>query len=287
MADIKIVVDTSADMPEELREKYDIGLISFMSVFGEESYVAGVELSNEEFYKKLTESDKIPTTAQTPFGDMYDSLLELAKAHKTVIYFTISSKASGQFQTANLVREEIMEEYPEADIRLVDTKTFSLYIASAAVLAAELVKEGKNADEIIEKCKQHMDSWKCFLLVDTLKYLEKGGRINKATAIVGTMLDIKPILTVEDGLVGSMDKLRGKKKLIDKLIEKIEEDSDFDSENPKFMVVQSDDEKGQSVLEKLKEKFGDDCIDMYSEFGPIVGTHVGPGAFGIIAKTKS
>ena len=285
--DIKIVVDTSSDIPADVAKKYNIGILSFLSIFVEESYVTGVELTNAEFYKKLESSDKIPTTAQTPYGDMYDYLLEQAKTHDSVIYFTISSKGSGQYQTANLVAEEIADEYPEGDIHIVDSEKFSLYIAQTAVYAAELAAEGKTPAEIITDCAEYIKSWRCYLLVDTLKYLEKGGRINKTAAVVGTLLDIKPVLTIENGLVESMDKLRGKKKLVEKLIDKIKEDEDFDSENPRFLVVQSDSARGEEVCKKLEDEFGNGCVRLYSEFGPIIGTHVGPGAFAIIAGIKA
>lgn len=145
-------------------------------------------------------------------------------------------------------------------------------------------KDGKSVDEIITECEKYIKTWRCYLLVDTLKYLEKGGRLSKAAAFVGTMLDIKPILTIEHGLVESLDKLRGKKKLLDKLIAKIQDDSDFDAENPKFLIVQSDEDKGQEVCEKLRDEYGEDCIEMYGEFGPLIGTHVGRGAIAILVK---
>ena len=286
MTDIKIIVDTSADLPEDIAEKYNIGIMSFLSIFGEDTYVSGVDMTNDEFFDKLESYDGFPTTSQTPYGDMYDYLLNESKEHKSVIYFAISSKGSGQYNTACLVRDEILEENPDADIHIVDSEKFSLYIAQTAVHAAQLAQEGKGVEEIISECKKYINTWRCYLLVDTLKYLEKGGRINKATAVVGTLLDIKPILTIENGLVENMDKLRGKKKLVEKLIEKIEEDEDFDSENPEFMIVQSDEERGQKAVSILEEKYGDNCITMYSQFGAIVGTHVGRGAVAIICRIK-
>ncbi len=287
MARIKIVIDTSADMPEELIKKYDFGMLSFLSIFGEDTYVSGKDITNAEFFEKLTTSSIFPTTSQTPFGDMYDYLLKMCKENESVIYFTLSSKASGQHNTAHIVKEEILEEYPEADLHIVDTQSFSLYIAQTAIYAAEMAQSGESVEKIIEESLKYIKTWKAFLLVDTLKYLEKGGRLGKASAMVGTLLDIKPILTIEDGLVESMDKLRGKKKLVDKLIEKAEEYPGFDSENPEFLVVQSDDEKGQELVEKLTEKYGDGCVKMYSEFGPIIGTHVAKGAFAILCRIKN
>lgn len=286
MTDVKIVVDTSADLPKDIAEKYNIGVMSFLSIFGEDTYVSGVDMTNDEFFDKLEIYDGFPTTSQTPYGDMYDMLLKESSEHESVIYFTISSKGSGQYNTACLVRDEILEENPDADIHIVDSEKFSLYIAQTAVYAAKMAQDGKSVEEIISECKRYINTWRCYLLVDTLKYLEKGGRINKAKAVVGTLLDIKPILTIENGLVESMDKLRGKKKLVEKLIEKIEEDEDFDSENPEFMIVQSDEERGQKAVSILEEKYGDNCITMYSQFGAIVGTHVGRGAVAIICRIK-
>lgn len=284
MADIKIIVDSGSDIPQEIADKYDIGIISFLSLFGEEQYVQRVDITNEEFFDKLESFDGFPTTSQTPYGDMYDFFSRQCSENKSVIYFALSSAASGQYQTANLVKNEILEENPEADFHIVDTQTFSLYIAKTAVHAAHMAQEGKNAQEIITECENYIKTWRAYLLVDTLKYLEKGGRLSKAAAFVGTMLDIKPILTIEHGLVESMDKLRGKKKLLDKLIEKIQDDPDFDADNPKFLVVQSDAEKGEETLEKLRDEFGEDCIEMYGEFGPLIGTHVGRGAIAIIPR---
>lgn len=286
MKDIKIVVDTGADLSKEYIDKYDIGVLSFLSIFGEETFVTGVDITNEEFFDKLEASENIPTTSQTPYGDMYDYLLEQAKAHESVIYLTLSGKASGQNNTAHLIAEEIKEEYPQADIHIVDTEKFSIYIAQTAVYAAELVKEGLEVEEIVEKCKEYLKTWRCYLLVDTLKYLEKGGRLSKTAAFVGTMLDLKPILAIENGLVETNGMLRGKKNLINKLIDKIKDDEDVDLENPEFLVIQSDKAKGEDVCEKLREEFGEDCVKMYLDFGPIIGTHVGRGAFAILPRLK-
>lgn len=286
MADIKIIVDTGADIPPKTAEKYDIGIISFLSLFGEEQYIQGVDITNDEFFDKLETFEGFPTTSQTPYGDMYDFFSKQCEENKSVIYFALSSAASGQYQTANLVKNEILEENPNADFHIVDTEKFSLFIAQTAVHAAQMAKNGESVNNIIEECKKYIEKWRAYLLVDTLKYLEKGGRLSKASAFVGTMLDIKPILTIEKGLIESMDKLRGKKKLIDKLIEKIQEDPDFDSDNPKFLVVESDKKKGDEAIEKLRSEFGEDCIEMYGEFGPLIGTHVGRGAIAIIPRIK-
>ena len=285
MADIKLVVDTSADMPEELLKKHDIGIVRFLTVFGETSYVSGTELTNKEFYEKLVNSQTLPTTSQTPYADMYDYLLE--ERHDTVIYFTISSKGSGQNHTAHMVVDEIKEkDNPDADIRIVDSMSYSVYIASAAVHAAELAEGGADADTVIKAFYDYMKQWEVYLIVDDLKYLQKGGRITKTTAIVGALLDIKPVLTIRNGLIEPLDKLRGKKKIIKKLIALIKDNPKFDETQKEFIVIDNDSAVGEEVINSLKEEFGDITLTMYSEFGPIVGTHTGPGCFAVLFKMK-
>ena len=286
MKKVKIFVDTAADMTEALRKEYDIDIINFLSVFGETSYVAGEELSNEEFYKKLEESENIPTTSQTPPAVMYETLLNASKEADTVVYLTISSKASGQYGNAKMNAEMVLEENPGADIRIVDSMNFSVYIAEAAIRLRTLLDEGMNIDEAIPKALEVNDEYEAYLLVDTLKYLEKGGRITKTAALVGGLLDIKPVLSVRNGLIEPVEKLRGKKKLQQKLIELMRENPEFDEDAKEFMVVDSDKENGDKLAEALCEESGLDNVKRRYEFGPIVGTHAGGGAFAVVFKKK-
>lgn len=282
MKKIKIIVDTGADMPAELLEKYDIGLIDFMVTFGDESFVAGKEMTNAQFYDRIRETGVHPKTAQTPYQAMYDTLLAESKKCETLIYFTLSAKASGQNHTSQLVVKEITQEHPGADIRIVDTQSFSMYIASAAVYAAQLAEQGKTADEIIGAASAYMSGFGVYLVVDDLNYLQKGGRITKTSAIVGSLLDIKPVMTIKDGLIEPTAKLRGKKKICRKLIEMIKETPSFRSENPQFMVVHSNAAYGSEMTAALEEEFGEGVIYMTAEFGPIIGTHTGPGALAVL-----
>lgn len=285
MAKIKIFVDTGADMPEETAREKNIGILRFMSIFGEKSYVTGTELSNVEFYKRLEEYRNIPTTSQTPYADMYDALSEASRENDTVIYFALSSKGSGQYNTARMVSEEIREGNPNADIRIVDTMTFSAYISMGALYACGLAEKGENVDAIIEKTLEYMKTWEVYILVDSLKYLEKGGRITKTSAIVGTLLDIKPVLTIRNGLIEPLEKIRGKKKVFKKLMELIKENPSFDKEKNEFLIVESDKEYASEVRGLIKEEF-DTAPTMEFEFGPVVGTHIGPGTLAVLFRVK-
>lgn len=286
MKNVKIFVDTSADIPAAAAKEYDIDVINFLCLFGEQSYVAGEELSNSEFYEKLLSSDKLPTTSQTPPAVMHDKLAEAAKKYDAVVYYTISSKASGQYNNARMNAEMIMEENPSADIRIIDSMSFSVYISEAAIYLRQLLRSGMELDAAIEKSKTVFDAYEVYILVDSLKFLEKGGRITKTAAIVGGLLDIKPVLSIRNGLIEPLDKLRGKKKVFNKLIELIKENPEFDDEKREFLVIDSNPEYGDKMTELLKEEFEIDDVKRRYEFGPIVGTHIGNGALAVLFRKK-
>ena len=185
-----------------------------------------------------------------------------------------------------MVADEIKEENPNADIRIVDSMTYSVYIASAVVHIAKLKEKGLSADKLIKEFFEFMKTWEVYIVVADLKYLQKGGRITKTAAIVGNLLDIKPVLTIRDGLIEPLDKIRGSKKLYKKIVGLINDNPDFDDNNHEFIIIDSDKNMGQSMIEALKEEYGDIKINMYSEFGPIVGTHTGPGSLAVLFKLK-
>ncbi len=287
MGKYKIFVDTGADMPEETAKQNDIGIIRFLSVFGDESYVTGTEINNEEFYKKLNSYNGIPTTAQTPYGELYDILKEASLEYDTVIYFVLSSNASGQYNSACMVKNEILEnDNPKADIRIFDTLRFSAFITGAAIYAKQLLDEGMNVDEVLDKSREYLESWEAYILVDTLKYLEKGGRITKTSAIVGSLLDIKPVLTIRNGLVEPVEKIRGRKKIYKKLTDLIKENPNFDKDSGEFMIVESNKEYAQEMFETLKAEFGISNVVYHIELGPVIGTHIGPGTIAVLFKLK-
>ncbi len=286
MADIRIMVDSSADMPDELRNEYNIGLIPLLSVFGEKSYVIGEELSNEKFYDMLVNGKVHPKTSQTPYADMYDILLKESREHDTVIYLTLSSLASGQNHSAQLVRDDIIEnDNPDANIIIFDTMSFSGIIAKTAIEAAKMAADGKSPEEIVEFCSVYKEKWHAFMLVNDLMYLEKGGRLRKTAAIVGSLLDIKPVLTASNGLIEVEAKLRGKKKLCKKLCDLAREYESFDESAAEFIIMHSDKEAAQELREIVEEEFDTSNGILQMEFGPLIGTNTGPGAFAIVIRT--
>ena len=287
MAKIKIMVDSAADIPEEVLKKHNMGLIPMLSVFGDDAYVIGEDITTDEFYKKLETCESVPKTSLTPYAKLKEILLEESKNNDTVIYFTISSKASGQNHSANLVKEDILEsDNPDADIRIIDSMTFSMIIGYDAINAAVDAEAGMSADEIIEKATKSIAKWRVLFVVSDLMYLEKGGRLRKSTAILGNLLDIKPVLTVSDGMIEVETKLRGKKKICQKICNLIEEYGDLDESAEDFIILHSDFDKAAEAEEAIKENFGDDKNVILCQLGPLIGTHTGSGIVAFVYRTK-
>ena len=287
MKRVKIFVDTGADISEEIAKKYDIDIINFLCIFGEKSYVAGEELSNSEFYEKLQNSEELPKTSQTSPAVMYEKLSAAAKEYDSVVFFTISKNASGEYNNARMNAEIIREENPGCDIRIVDTMTFSAYIGETAIKFRELLNEGLDVDEALDGALKMLSYYEVYILVDSLKFLEKGGRIKKTAAIVGELLEIKPVLSIRDGLIEPIEKIRGKKKMIKKLVELISESEEFDDKSKEFIIVESNKDYGDEAETLLLDTFEGAKINRRYEFGPIIGTHIGNGALAILFKRKN
>ncbi len=289
MLNIKFIVDSASDISRDYAKKHDIDVIGMPLIWENgETVLDWVEIGSEEFYEKLSKSKQIPTTSQVPISTMEDHLRAALKDHDAVIYFTLSSNGSGTFNSARLAKENILEDMPDAKIEIVDSMAYSLFIVLMLDKAISLNKEGKSLEEIVKgakDCRSHTD---VLVVVDSLKYLEKGGRINKASLVAGTLLDLKPVLSVRSGVMEAIDKFRGSKTIISKTIKKIKA-SDIDLDDPCFAIVHSQvPDKADELWNAIKAEFGEDKeLFMKSEIGAVVGTHIGPGTLAIFYKLKN
>ncbi len=278
MKNIKVITDTTSDITLDMAKEYNVDLLGQNILFGDEAYVETLELSSEEFYKKLESFDGVPKTSQVNITKMTEKFEEYYKDYH-ILFITISSAASGTFQSANLAKDMFLEEHPDAEITVFDGFNLSLAYGRLVITAAKMVQEGKSLDEILEKITYIKEKTGVLFAVDTLDYLEKGGRVSPTTKLIGNVLDIKPILTIQDGLVVSLDKVRGFKKIFPKFKEIIEKE--IDNSYPVYIVHANAIDK----VEKLKEKL-DGVVDMNNievhYIGGTVGVNTGPGAIGII-----
>ena len=283
MLNIKFIVDSTSDISKEYAEENNITVMGMPIIFEDGTTSRDwVEMTHEEFYHKLTISNTIPTTSQVPLGEIEDVLEKYAKEYDAVIFITLSSKGSGTYQSANLAKNNVLEKMPEAKIEIIDSMAYSLFIGVMLDEAIRLQKEGKSLEEIVEGAKKVRSHTDVLVVVDTLKYLEKGGRINKASLIAGTLLDLKPVLSVRNGIIESIDKFRGNKTIISKMIKKLKT-SDINTSNPRFCIVHAQaQDKAEQLWEAIQAEYENAELFMMSQIGATVGTHIGPGTVAVM-----
>ena len=287
MSKIKIITDSGSDITWETAQKLNIRMLPISFTFdGETYYREGLDMTKEEFYKTLCREDSpVPKTAQvTPvqFIDAYNE--EYDNGYDTLIVVTISSKGSGMYQNAVMSAQEVMDERG-GEIIVVDTMGYSCLYGGAVIHAAKMLKEGKEKDEIVSYLKDATGSMKAYFLVDDLLHLKKGGRINAATLVVANMLDIKPLLTIKDGVVIQDGKLRGSKRLMKKLIDKAKGDGFDLSGRSVFVVNTADSNIAQELADELNSAFNDVKVIRLT-LGPVIGCHGGPGLVGFVFSEK-
>ena len=272
---VRIIVDSSTDVSEKYREK--IQFVPLTVRFGDREYLDGVELSKHQFYEMLVESDVLPTTSQATPAAFAEYLESVASAGDSAVVITLSSKLSGTYQSAVLAAED----YP--NIYEVDSQSVAIGTGVLAQYAVELAQQGMGAEEIAQVLTQQREKVCVVALLDTLEYLKKGGRISKTVAFAGGMLNIKPVVTVQDGAVALIGKARGSRNGNNLLVEKIREAGGVDFERPVLLGY-------TGLSSALLEKYVDDSKALWADhvdkldgclLCSVIGTHAGPGAVAV------
>ncbi|CAM4252142.1 DegV family protein [Paenibacillus tarimensis] len=282
MCAVKIVTDSTSDVPREVREKLGIEMVPLKVLFGEESYQDAVTLEAEQFYKMLSASPALPTTSQpspVEFMEAFERMLA-EDPEAQIISFHLSSQFSGTYQSA-VLGKSLLER--DADITVIDTKSASSGFGVLVVRAAEMAREGRSKEEILAEVDRIAASLELYFLVDTLEYLQRGGRIGRAAALFGSILNIKPILTIDDeGFVAPVDKVRGQKKAMLRIMELLERDFGAGAELNVVMAWTSDEAPAMEMLSLIKARFNVKEVN-YTTIGAVIGTHVGPGTAAVFA----
>lgn len=271
-----IVADTTCGLPRNLLAERGIPLIPQVVVFGEESYHDDKDLDTAAFLEKLKAAKTLPKTA-APEPPLYYPVFEEARRKKeSIIVVAPTFKASGTVRSA----QTAAQEFPDVDIRVVDTLTISCNLGSLVLLADDMAKAGKSADEIVTKLDEMIPRGRIYFLVDTLEYLAKGGRIGGAKRLLAELLEVKPILQVKDGQVESFEQQRTKKRALARLVE-IAVEQCHGGESAHLCVIQVEAEKeAESLVEELRSKIKVPHIPIY-ELPPAIVVHAGPRAMGL------
>ncbi len=275
MGKVRIVTDSTADIPREDRDRLSISMVPLKVLFGEETYLDAVTIESKQFYEKLIASSVMPTTSQPSpmeFTEVYERLLA-EDPDSPIISIHLSAKLSGTHQSAVLAHSMLESK---ADITIIDSKSASYGFGLRAVKAAEMAAAGESKENILAEIERLEKCTQLYFLVDTLEYLQKGGRIGKASALIGSILNIKPILSLdEEGGVISVEKVRGSKKAMGLIVDLLKQKF---GDDPVGMTIAwtDNDAIGMELNNRIKNEFNIKEIS-YTTVGAVIGTHTGPG----------
>lgn len=231
MEKIKIITDSTADLPKEVYEKYDIEVLPLLINFGEESYLDGVEITPEVLFERIEKEGSLPTTAQVIPNRFMDTYKKYLDDGYKIISIHISSAMSGTYQSACIAKDTLESE----EIFVIDSKNVTAALGMLVLKAAILKENGYGTKEIAEELEKIKFNIKSSILFESLDNLVRGGRISKTAGIVGSVLGIKLILEIKDGLMSVKNKIRGSKKAIKKIISDLES-NDLDNDVPVILI---------------------------------------------------
>ena len=269
-----MVTDSTADLPEEWRARYGIEVVPLKVLFGSETFRDRVDMTDAEFFARLSAASKLPTTSAPSPGEFAEVYARLARDYDACISIHIGARLSATAEAARVGAQSV----DGFRVEVVDSETVTMPMAFLCRVAAE----SPTLDEAVARVRARVPNCRVLALLDTLRYLEMGGRLSRAQAVIGTMLDLKPILLVKDREIKPVDRVRTKNRAIGRMVEF------FRSEGPVEQVgvmhAQSPDE-AQDIAARLREGLSGTEIAM-GQIGAVLGTHVGPKAVGIVYIKK-
>ncbi|SHF89380.1 DegV family protein [Ornithinibacillus halophilus] len=272
---IAVMTDSTAYIPKNIREDKDIHMVPLSVVFGDDSYQEEIDITTEEFYQKIKDAKELPTTSQPSIGYVTEKLEELAKDYDAVVSIHLSSGISGTYQA--IVSAGDMVE--GIDVYAFDSEISCMAQGFYVLEAAELAKQDKTPEEIIQRLDQIKASIKAYFMVDDLTNLHRGGRLNGAQALVGSLLQVKPVLHFVDKVIVPFEKIRTRKKALNRIIGMLEEDAKDRKLKVAFIHANAEEAANELKDDFLKKYPQSEATLSY--FGPVIGTHLGEGAIGV------
>lgn len=280
---IKIVTDSTSYIADEYIKKYDINIVSLNVIINGVSS-REIDIENEVFYEEIKNSKEIPKSSQPIPNEMLNTFKEIVKDGDSIVGIFLSSKMSGTYSNANMIKDMILEDYPDAEIHILDSKTNCMQMGFAVIEAARTASEGKSINEVINAANHVINNSRFLFTPETLEYLKKGGRIGGAAALFGNVLQIKPILTVVNGETSVFKKVRTRKKAIEEIVKTVLEEIEAKGLGDIVVHHINCQEDGLKLAKALENKLGKK-VEIQS-IGPVIGVHVGPGSIGIAYYTK-
>ena len=276
---VRIVTDSSCDLPTELVQELGITVVPLYVRFGEEVYREQVDISLDEFYKRLEQGPIHPVTIQPSPQDFVTAYQKVASEADGIVSIHISSKLSGTFNSALQGKKLLEKDFP---IEVVDSQIITVGLALICIAAAKMAKAGESLASVVEEVKQMLPNIHLLALLDTLKYLQKGGRIGKAKALLGSILNVKPMITLKEGEVVPAGQTRSRSKGIERLFSFVESASNIED---LVIAYNTTPDEAQALAERLGSILTKEAVKVI-RLGTTLGVHMGPGGLAIGIREK-
>ena len=276
---VKIVTDSSCDLPAELIQELGITVVPLYVRFGDEVYREQVDISLDEFYRRLEQGTVHPVTIQPNPQDFAAAYQKVAPEADGIVSIHISGKLSGTCNSALQGKETIENGCP---IEVIDSQVITVGLGPICIAAAKMAKAGESLSSVVEEVKQMLSNIHLLNLLDTLKYLQKGGRIGKAKALLGSVLNVKPLITLKEGEVVPAGQVRSRSKGIERLFSFVESISNIDD---LAVAYNTTPDEAHALAERLGSIFNKEAIKVV-RLGTTLGVHMGPGALAIGLREK-
>lgn len=276
---INILTDSASDLPKEIIEQYGIHVMPLLVYLGEQEFTDGETIKPKALFDGMRQGN-VYKTAQVQLHTFRESFARFAERGESCVYVAFSSGLSGTYQSSVLMKNTLLEEYPDFDLDIVDTKCASTGFGLVVLQAAKLAQEGRSKEEIVAAVRFHAEHMEHIFTVDNLEYLYRGGRVSRTAALIGGLLNIKPVLHMQDGLLVPLEKLRGRRKVLERMVELMALRG-ADVKEQLIGISHGDDpEAAQLLMTMIRERFGCERF-LVSLVGATVGAHSGPGTLAL------
>ncbi|MCS6994221.1 MAG: DegV family protein [Anaerolineales bacterium] len=282
MKRVAILTDSTAYLSAEVLARYEIATIPLQVIWGEETFLDGVTIQPSEFYQKLQSAKVMPSTSQPSAGAMKEAFSRLLEQAEFVLGIFISSKLSGTVQSAIQGRDMLGQDTRRVEI--FDSQTTAMAMGFQVLAAAQTAVQGASVQECIQAAEQARQTSGVYFVLDTLEFLHRGGRIGGAQRFLGTALNLKPILTIANGKVEAVERVRAKSKALERLVAIVTEQINARPLKRLAVLHANSPAEAQAVLQKAAAQLRP-AETFTSELSPVIGTHVGPGTIGLAYQT--
>lgn len=288
MSKVVLISDSSCDLPLSCTNQYEIEIVPFYVSFDAENYYKEVtELSIPDFYQRLRSEKIFPKTSLPSINDYYERFKSHIETGNSIICVTLSNHFSGSYNSAVNARELILENYPNAQIEIINSLNATGGQGVLVLEIGRMIKDGLDYDTIVKTALKLRDTARIFFFVETLDYLEHGGRIGKAAALVGGMLNVKPIIYLQDGVLFPNGKVRGTKKALAKVLEVTKDYVGEHASDYHYLLAHADNIEYASILkEGIEQNLGITTLEDFCLIGTTIGVNTGPDVAGICLIKK-